>query len=742
MCGIICYFGQTQGVIHILEALRLLEYRAPDSSGLAVITEEGNYSVRRCVGTARQLSAEIAHKPVYPNKKIDLEIEDLFAKQGLNISPSEKRECSCAQGYNLEDIYNSKGLLIGIGDRGACGFDCTDAIQRKFSSQMERALKETAALPSPDFDQDPVRHAFRLVGAHVASCADLNPELMNSLSCALQERVPEGSYVSWKQAWTEEVKLNTPGQAFAVAIRHFQNTFPGLSDQLESDDWERFGGITAKAMSQIVIGHGRWAMVGAVTEENAHPFLDRSQTRLVCENGSHNASLLLGTREQQERWWRERGVPESEPVHRSQNTTEVIVYEWERAVHQIRENQLDGDSLEYFNRLKEWGVEDIEEQALRLTLWRLRSGNAHACAFQSRQNPGVLYISSHNKPIAIITKETNCEDTGVQRHEIMVASDVNAALMLWSGEQVEAALERIASLQKSNSKDKTQKKNAKLEAQSILNQFSADAIFLDQELHGGKELFARIENQLEDGKIVPKVEVSCYDGTPVAATPQRIQINPSMAGQHGFPSYTEFHIAEIPDVLDNIIDKYTRARELRLESIQIDDRLFSPGINITKLKERFGSRLERLKRLVLVGEGSSWRDAQAAAPLFRALLLDVLTVIYRPVELLNLGKSTDPDTDLVFEISWSGTTDFVLKADSWLAEEDMLRLGITGRPQSDLGRRTADSGGTLDVHSGVEVSVATVKGFEAILMTLNLIALYLASTSQKRSSCRRVIPFV
>jgi glucosamine 6-phosphate synthetase-like amidotransferase/phosphosugar isomerase protein len=734
MCGIICYFGQTQGVVHILEALRLLEYRAPDSSGLALITGEGTYSVRRSVGTVLQLIAEMAHRPIYPNEKIELEIEDLVAKQGLNVSLGKMRDCSCAQGYSLEDFYNSRRLQIGIGDRGARGLDYIDGIQRKLSSQMERMLKEIGALPSPDFDQDPVRHAFRMVGAHIASRADLNPDLMNALTCALQERVPEGSYETWRQAWSEEARLNAPGQAFAIAVRHFQNTFPGLSNYLEDGEWERFGGITARAMSQIVIGHGRWAMVGAVTEDNAHPFLDRSGARAVCENGSHNASLLLGIREQQERWWHARGLSESEPVHRSQNTTEVIVYEWERVVHQIRESQLDGDSLEYLNRLKEWKVEDIEEQALRLTLWRLRSGNAHACAFQNRQNPGVLYISSHNKPIAIITKKTTCEETGLQRHEIMVASDVNAALMLWSGEQVEAALERIASLQRSLSNDEIHKEDAKQGIQSVLNQFSADTIFLDQELNGGKELFARIENRLENGQIIPKVEVTHYDGTPVVALPQRIQINPSTAGGHGFPSYTEFHIAEIPDVLDSIVDEYTREGKLHLESIRIDEGIFSPGINIAKLKERFGPGLERLKRLVLVGEGSSWRDAQAAAPLFRALLPNVPTAIYRPVELLNLGKSTDPDTDLVLEISWSGTTDSVLKSDSWLAEEDVLRLGITGRPQSDLGRRTADSGGTLDVHSGVEVSVATVKGFEAILMTLNLIALYLAFISHQQPS--------
>jgi glucosamine 6-phosphate synthetase-like amidotransferase/phosphosugar isomerase protein len=519
-----------------------------------------------------------------------------------------------------------------------------------------------------------------------------------------------------------------------VAIRYFQETFPDLSKHLDEDDWERFGGLTAKAMSQVVIGHGRWAMVGAVTEDNAHPFLDRSETRVVCENGSHNASLLLGVREEQQHWWRERGLPESEPVHRSQNTTEVIVYEWERSVHQIRKNELEDESTQFIDRLEEWGIDDPEEQALRLTLQRLRSGNAHACAFHSRHNPGVLYVSSHNKPIAIIIKEVNCEDTGEQHHEIMVASDVNAALVLWSSEQVEAALKHIEAKQNGAQKDPDEKAASNRKLQSILNQFSADVIFLDQNLNGGKELFARIENQIEDGKVMPQIQVTHYDGTPVAVIPQRVQINPSMAGEHGFPSYTEFHIAEIPDVLDQIVEEYTRSGEIHLESIWLDDKIYSPGINLGRLKERFGPNLERLKRLVLIGEGSSWRDAQAAAHLFRSLLPNALTVIYRPVEVLNLGESADPDTDLVLEISWSGTTDSILKTDSWLAEEDVLRVGITGRPQSDLGRRTANSGGTLDVHSGVEVSVATVKGFEAILMTLNLIALYLADISHQTHS--------
>jgi glucosamine 6-phosphate synthetase-like amidotransferase/phosphosugar isomerase protein len=110
----------------------------------------------------------------------------------------------------------------------------------------------------------------------------------------------------------------------------------------------------------------------------------------------------------------------------------------------------------------------------------------------------------------------------------------------------------------------------------------------------------------------------------------------------------------------------------------------------------------------------------------RELLPNTVVIVYRPVEALNLGVTIDPASDLAIEISWSGTTDSLLKVDAWLSDAGVMRLGITGKPQSDLGRRTANSGGTLDVRSGVEISVATVKGYQAVLMTLNLLALQLA----------------
>lgn len=764
MCGIVCFFGQTEGLTRVLEALHLLEYRAPDSSGLVAINEQGELAVRRSVGPPRKLVAAMAGNPLHERAISDRQrVADMLAKQGLGLDPDDLHDCSPAAGHTLHDLYHANGLRVGIGDRGSPHATEPADPERRFSSRMRQTLRDTSALRSPDYDQDPVHHAFRLVATHVASRAALDEAWRDTLDRSLLARVPANAYTRWQEAWEEEVATNTPGQAFAVAVRHFQQTFPGLAEHLNADGWERVGGLTAKAMAHIVVGHGRWAMVGAVTEANAHPLIDRSQTRAVVENGSHNAPLMLGIRDEQERWWRARGIPDDEPVHRSENTTEVVAYEWERAYHELLEGELSEAEQGLHGGFLKWGINDAEEQALRIALKRMTAGNAHACAFYSRHNPGVLYVSSHHKPIAIAIRTTTTErpprfshrqpdsqphdiagtltgpDTrpnprrsepskGSQRRELMVASDVNAALMLWPGADVDAAAERIQALQNAAGMGDVDATRARQEIEALLDRFTVDVIFLDTELYRGEELFARISNRVEAGRIVPEVQVTRYDGTPVAVTPQRVRLNPAMVGRRGYATYTESHIAEIPDVLDELAHVYVDDGQVRLERLWQDSGLIAPGLNTRHLQERYGDELQELDRLLLVGEGSSWRDAQAAAPLFRELLPGVVINIYRPVEVLNLGTTVDPTGDLAIEISWSGTTDSLLKVDNLLSEMNVLRVSITGRPQSDLGRRTAGSGGTVNVRTGVEVSVATVKGYEAILATLDMLAVHLANT--------------
>ena len=59
MCGIVGYIGRERAGSVMLDGLKRLEYRGYDSSGVAVLSEEGIRSTRR-TGRVKELEAALA----------------------------------------------------------------------------------------------------------------------------------------------------------------------------------------------------------------------------------------------------------------------------------------------------------------------------------------------------------------------------------------------------------------------------------------------------------------------------------------------------------------------------------------------------------------------------------------------------------------------------------------------------------------------------------------------------------
>ena len=67
MCGIVGYVGNKQVVPLIIDGLRKLEYRGYDSAGIAVVTDDGELSLRRAEGKLRNLEECIRLNPLDGN---------------------------------------------------------------------------------------------------------------------------------------------------------------------------------------------------------------------------------------------------------------------------------------------------------------------------------------------------------------------------------------------------------------------------------------------------------------------------------------------------------------------------------------------------------------------------------------------------------------------------------------------------------------------------------------------------
>lgn len=64
-CGIISYFGYRGGVTGVIEAETRLTYRAPDSTGIGTVTEDGDITIRRQLKTPIELIQHLYWNPLF-----------------------------------------------------------------------------------------------------------------------------------------------------------------------------------------------------------------------------------------------------------------------------------------------------------------------------------------------------------------------------------------------------------------------------------------------------------------------------------------------------------------------------------------------------------------------------------------------------------------------------------------------------------------------------------------------------
>jgi glucosamine 6-phosphate synthetase-like amidotransferase/phosphosugar isomerase protein len=601
----------------------------------------------------------------------------------------------------------------------------------------------TISVPS-EYDSDGIRSLFRLLDASLLSRIPYNSELGGLLQRELQEIWPEmekhGS-INWWTLYQAEKGVNVYGWAAAAGLAYLQETellpelgkgelaknpsantvTPGLTDPL-----------TLRFLSSPIISHGRWALQSPVSVRNAHPFFDSSKQRIVVLNGQFDGEVEAELHDFLEK------IGFS---FRSDNSSEYMSLLWgyyfdvlknEQSRSEIIRSQVDAglevycigsQNIDYKASLwlKDRTIVKLDELAfIEAARQIIRRGGQIAVSGISIKSPRCLYVASHNRPVFVARRAANDGD-------VMVVSDINAAMGLFPQslifekslelkERYSLYLHELERLQASEAdkrairvckEEYNKKKNA------ILETFRINVLPLK-----GEEVFARIETILRDGDIDRRTELTDFAGNPLPGIEDfEAVLNPLETKKELFKSFYETHLNEIPDRLVDILDAYLPENEVLPEL----------GINKRYLLRRFGPKFIALKRIVLVGMGSSYNVGLMAKSLFLKLIPRIEVVCLKPVEVGNISGSIDSEKDLVILLSWSGSSADMVKFTKALIVRNISMIGITERPFSEMALITRKTGGVISILSGEEITFSAIKSSICQLFCLDLFSVWLAS---------------
>ncbi len=568
-------------------------------------------------------------------------------------------------------------------------------------------LKNPIDLPV-DYDPDGVRRLFCCLDSLVISRVSSHPDLDERLHREMTELFHQAGRnvpAPWQTLYRAERALNVYGMAAAAVYRVLLRETAGAAGVLNEPEVP--GRTDSKHLAMLVqpvVAHGRWALQSQVTLRNTHPFVDQQRLRCACINGQFSSEVEGRVH---------RFLTKVAGVSlRSENSTEYfsqlwgyyarILWEEKNRNESIRQQvSLGLDDLaagshnidyQVFYRLREAGIEEIEEMAfIRAMQIMIQDGGQVAVAGMSQLSPHRLYAASHNRPLFIVRRRR----TG----GIMLVSDVNAALGLFSQRQIQKSARKL--------------QNDHPAKDLLLKQFEVIVTPLQ-----GEELFVRMDNRRMADGIHYRVRITDFQGREQSdIEPFLTRLSPVQIKRSLNRTFYETHLREIPELIGDLLETYLPAGEA--------PDIVRFGVNRRLLHRRFGTGLSSLSRLFLVGMGSSYHVAGMAKSMVRSLVPGLPVVVASPVEVDDIARTMNPDRDLVVCASWSGTTADMVQFAKDLHAQNVVAVGVTEKPFSDMALVLQKSGGVIPVHSGEEVTVSAVKSMLCMLFGLESFCLAL-----------------
>ncbi|MBS3778757.1 MAG: SIS domain-containing protein [Desulfovermiculus sp.] len=594
-----------------------------------------------------------------------------------------------------------------------------------------RALVRTPFRLPADYDRDGVRHLFWLMDALVMARAGRDGRLNETIQNVFSQK-GTGQNLSglhWQSLYRAERTLNVYGLAAASVYTHLQEeqtlSWGRQAPPWSGAPWGQTHPLLLQAMSQPVLAHGRWAIQSQVTLNNTHPFVDQEGVRCACVNGQFSSEVESRVRHFLTRVANIR--------LRSENSTEYFAQLWglyakvfsrEQSRYEAIRQQVSlgledlavgSQAIDHqvYKRLQGASAEDIEDlafvQAMRIMI---RDGGQVAVAGMSLVSPHRIFAASHNRPVFVVRRP----DTD----EFMLVSDVNAALGLFPQSMIQEEAGKLHRLMDDQAQASlvtrpsgSSRSWSQKEQEEILSRFQVRVIALQ-----GEELLARIQTRWQGAQPWREVTVTDLDGQEQGDVETfNTRLSPVQIKRNLNQTFYETHVQEIPNRLQEILGAYLPAGN--------DPDITRFPVRMRLLRRRFGQELKSLRRVFLVGMGSSYHVAAMAKSLIQELAPNLPVVVQSAVEIENVGKSLNADRDLLIFLSWSGTTSDMVQLAKDVRNHHITAVGVTEKPFADLGLVLRKSGGVIPAMSGEEVTVSGVKSLLCMLMSLELLALAL-----------------